>query len=154
MVLGGPDHVPSRRKLASFHAGLAAAGLEPAEGAVEHTMFSIEGGQVAAGKLIDRGFTGLLCASDLLALGSVRAARRRDRAVPDQVSVIGYDDSQLMTCAAPPLTTVRQPIEAMGRSAVELLVSQIEGAEVSADELLFEPELVVRGSTAPATTRG
>jgi DNA-binding LacI/PurR family transcriptional regulator len=153
MVLGGADHVPSRRKLASFRAGLAAAGLAPAEGAVEHTLFSIEGGQVAAGKLIDRGFTGLLCASDVLALGSVRAARRRDKAVPDQVSVIGYDDSQLMTCAAPPLTTVRQPIEAMGRSAVELLVSQIEGAEVSADELLFEPELVVRGSTAPAVAR-
>jgi DNA-binding LacI/PurR family transcriptional regulator len=147
LVLGPPDHVPSRRKLASFRAVLGAA---PGDDAVEHTLFSLEGGQVAAGKLLDRGFTGVLCASDLLALGSVRAARRRGRSCPDDVSVVGYDDSPLMTCAAPPLTTIRQPIEAMGRAAVELLVAQIEGADVPADELMFEPELVVRGSTARA----
>jgi DNA-binding LacI/PurR family transcriptional regulator len=145
LVLGPTDHVPSRRKLDAFRAVLGAR-----DDVVEHTLFSIEGGQVAAAKLIDRGVTGILCASDLLALGSVRAARRRDRSVPDQVSIVGYDDSQLMTCAAPPLTTVRQPIEAMGRSAVELLVAQIEGTTVAVDELLFEPELVVRGSTGPA----
>jgi DNA-binding LacI/PurR family transcriptional regulator len=150
MVLGPPDHVPSRRKLESLRSVLAARGDRLGDDDVEHTLFSIEGGQVAAGKLIDRGITGILCASDLMALGSVRAARRRDRAVPDQVSIIGYDDSPLMTCSAPPLTTIRQPIEAMGRSAVELLVAQIEGSAVAADELLFEPELVVRGSTAPA----
>jgi DNA-binding LacI/PurR family transcriptional regulator len=150
LVLGGADHVPSRRKLESFRAVLAAQGERLADDVVEHAMFSVEGGQVAAGKLIDRGITGILCASDLLALGVVRAARRRDKVVPDHVSVVGYDDSQLMTAAAPPLTTVRQPIETMGRSAVDLLVSQIEGADVPADELLYEPELVVRGSTAPA----
>ena len=150
MVLGTSDHVPSRRKLAAFRTVLAAGGERPADDAIEHTLFSIEGGQVAAGKLIDRGFTGILCASDLMALGSVRAARRRERSVPEQVSIVGYDDSPLMTCAAPPLTTIRQPIEALGRSAVELLVSQIEGGTVAVDELLFEPELVVRGSTAPA----
>ena len=71
-------------------------------------------------------------------------------AVPEQVSVIGYDDSPFMTCMAPALTTVRQPIEAMGRAAVELLVAQMDRADVSSDELLFEPELVVRASTAPA----
>ena len=151
LVLGGSDHVPSRRKLAAYEAWMSAAGRKMPDDVVEHTMFSIEGGQVAAGKLLDRGCTGVLCASDLLALGTVRAARRRGAAVPGDVSVIGYDDSQLMTCAAPPLTTVRQPIESMGRSAVELLVSQIEGGDVGADELLFEPELVVRGSTAPAS---
>jgi DNA-binding LacI/PurR family transcriptional regulator len=149
MVLGPPDHVPSRRKLDAFRA-LLDASEDASDDVVERTLFSIEGGQVAAGKLIDRGVTGILCASDLLALGSVRAARRRDRSVPEQVSIVGYDDSQLMTCAAPPLTTVRQPIEAMGRSAVELLVAQIEGTTVAVDELLFEPELVVRGSTGPA----
>jgi DNA-binding LacI/PurR family transcriptional regulator len=149
MVLGTSDHMPSRRKLESFRAVLAAGGERLADDVIEHSLFSIEGGQVAAGKLIDRGITGILCASDLMALGSVRAARRREKSVPGQISIVGYDDSQLMTCAAPPLTTIRQPIEAMGRSAVEMLVSQIEGASVSADELLFEPELVVRGSTAP-----
>ena len=75
--------------------------------------------------------------------------------VPDDVSVVGYDDSAFMNCTDPPLTTVRQPIEAMGQAAVALLVSEIAGnAGDPPDELLFEPELVVRGSTAPpAATR-
>jgi LacI family repressor for deo operon, udp, cdd, tsx, nupC, and nupG len=63
--------------------------------------------------------------------------------------VVGFDDSALMSCTDPPLTTVRQPIEPMGRSAVATLVGQIGGAAVSSEELLFEPELVVRGSTGP-----
>jgi DNA-binding LacI/PurR family transcriptional regulator len=70
--------------------------------------------------------------------------------VPDDVSVVGYDDSAFMSCTEPPLTTVRQPIEPMCRAAIDLLVSQINGVAVPQDELLFEPELVVRGSTAPA----
>ena len=55
-----------------------------------------------------------------------------------------------MSCTDPPLTTVRQPIEAIGRAAVEMLVSQIEGSPVTAEELFFEPEIVARGSTATA----
>ena len=113
-------------------------------------MFSLEGGQAAATRLLDRGVTGIICASDLLALGAVRAARRKGLTVPGEVSVVGYDDSAFMNCTEPPLTTVRQPIEAMGRAAVELLNAQIGGSSVTADELLFEPELVVRGSTAQA----
>jgi DNA-binding LacI/PurR family transcriptional regulator len=64
--------------------------------------------------------------------------------------VVGYDDSAFMTCTDPPLTTIRQPIEAMGQAVVALLVSEIAGNTVPADELLFEPELVVRGSTGAA----
>lgn len=150
MVLGPPDHLPSRRKLAAFTAAAAKAELSvPAEW-VGHAMFSLEGGQAAAARLIERGVTGIVCASDPLALGTVRAVRRRGMAVPADVSVIGYDDSAFMNCTDPPLTTIRQPIEAMGRAAVDLLAAQINGAEVTAEELLFEPELVVRGSTAPA----
>jgi LacI family repressor for deo operon, udp, cdd, tsx, nupC, and nupG len=104
---------------------------------------------VAAARLITKGVTGMICASDVLALGSIRAARRLGLQVPHDVSVVGFDDSAFMTCTDPPLTTVRQPIEMMGQAAVDLLVSQIEGTAVQRDELLFEPELVVRGSTAP-----
>jgi DNA-binding LacI/PurR family transcriptional regulator len=145
MVLGPPDHMPSRRKLARF--------LESHEdGAlVEHTIFTIEGAEAAASRLVRRGVTGIICASDVLALGSIRAARRAGRLVPDDVSVIGFDDSALMSCTDPPLTTVRQPIVAMGRAAVDLLVGQIDGTAVPARELLFEPELVVRSSTAAAS---
>ncbi|WP_285706658.1 LacI family DNA-binding transcriptional regulator [Microtetraspora sp. NBRC 16547] len=150
ILLGSPDHVPSRRKLAAFRALAEEKGLELAPEQVEHALFSIEGGHAAAARLVRRGVTGIACASDVLALGAIRAARRAGLSVPGDVSVVGYDDSALMNCADPPLTTVRQPIEAMGRAAVELLVSQIRAGAVPSDELLFEPELVVRSSTGPA----
>jgi DNA-binding LacI/PurR family transcriptional regulator len=97
--------------------------------------------------------TGIICASDPLALGAIRAVRRLGLRVPADVSVVGYDDSPLMTCTDPPLTTIRQPIEAMGRAAVKLLANQIDGTLATPERLLFEPELVVRGSTAPAAVR-
>ncbi|RQX43054.1 LacI family transcriptional regulator, partial [Micromonospora chalcea] len=147
MVLGPADHVPSRRKLDAM---VRAAGWGEDRSMVERSSFSMEGARVAATKLIERGATGIVCASDVLALGTIRAARRLGCAVPADVSVVGFDDSAFMTCTDPPLTTVRQPIETMGQAAVDLLVTQIEGAGVLHDELLFEPELVVRGSTAPA----
>ena len=153
IALGPADHVPSQRKLAAFHWIAERVGLPHGPDRVERTMFSIEGGQAAAGRLIERGITGIVCASDLIALGAIRAARRAGLAVPGQVSVVGYDDSPLMSCTEPPLSTVRQPIEAMGRAAVAMLVGQIEGAAVAHEELLFEPELVVRGSTGPLVPR-
>ena len=69
------------------------------------------------------------------------------------VSAVGYDDSAWLNCTDPPLTTVRQPIESMGKSAVALLVAQMETTTSQSEELLFEPELVVRGSTGPAPVR-
>ncbi|MFB6720390.1 LacI family DNA-binding transcriptional regulator [Kribbella sp. NPDC056345] len=145
MVLGPRDHIPSRRKLAAF---LASDEGDPK--LVEHTMFSLEGGHAAGSRLVAAGVTGIVCASDILALGVIRAVRRAGLDVPGDVSVIGYDDSAMMNCTDPPLTTVRQPIDAMGRAAVEMLMALIERAAVAADELLFEPELVVRASTARA----
>jgi DNA-binding LacI/PurR family transcriptional regulator len=146
LLLAPPEHVPSQRKQAAFTALAKRLGVADSV-RVTHGMFSLESGQAAAARLLADGVTGLVCASDLLALGAVRAARRAGRDVPGDVSVIGYDDSALMTCVDPPLTTVRQPIEALGRTAVELLVNQIDGKHVATDELLFEPELVVRAST-------
>ncbi|MEV8095323.1 LacI family DNA-binding transcriptional regulator [Kitasatospora sp. NPDC085879] len=153
LVLGPADHVPSQRKLAAARAALAKAGLELPDLHVEQALFSLEGGQAATTRLLRQGVTGVVCASDPLALGAVRAVRRAGLSVPGDVSVIGYDDSSFMMCTDPPLTTVRQPIEAMGRAAVELLVGEIAGVKVTHDELLFEPELVVRGSTAPMRER-
>jgi DNA-binding LacI/PurR family transcriptional regulator len=145
IVLGPADHVPSIRKLEAYRR--ARGDGEPL---VEHTMFSIQGGVAAAKRLSARGTTAIVCASDILALGVIRQARRSGREVPDDLSVVGFDDSALMICTDPPLTTVRQPIEAMGQAAVAQLLSQIDGTQVSSEELLFEPELVVRSSTGPA----
>jgi DNA-binding LacI/PurR family transcriptional regulator len=156
LVVGPEDHVPSQRKLAGF-TERAARGTQAATGAaatgdgtpppVEHALFSLEGGQAATTRLLRHGVTGVICGSDVLALGAIRAVRRAGLSVPGDVSVVGYDDSAFMNCTDPPLTTVRQPIEAMGKAAVALLVSQIENMAVYPEELLFEPELVVRGST-------
>ena len=144
LVLGPEDHVPSRRKLAGFTAHTRRA---PENSPVEHALFSLEGGQAATTRLLRHGVTGVICASDVLALGAIRAVRRAGLSVPGDVSVVGYDDSAFMNCTDPPLTTVRQPIESMGKAAVALLVNQIENTDVYPEELLFEPELVVRGST-------
>lgn len=150
LVLGPVDHVPSERKLAAARAMAERLGLELGDDRVVRSSYSLESGQAATARLLRGGVTGVICASDVLALGAVRAVRRAGLHVPRDVSVVGYDDSALMNCTDPPLTTVRQPIEPMGRAAIDLLVAQIAGQAVPHDELLFEPELVVRGSTAPA----
>ncbi|MWA07274.1 LacI family DNA-binding transcriptional regulator [Actinomadura sp. LD22] len=152
MVLGPQDHVPSNRKLAAARAAAERAGVDLPAAWVRRSMFSLEGGQAVTGRLIRDGVTGVICASDPLALGVIRAVRRLGMSVPEDVSVVGYDDSAFMNCVSPPLTTVRQPIESIGRAAVTLLVSQVEGGPVAAEELLYEPELVVRASTARVRT--
>jgi DNA-binding LacI/PurR family transcriptional regulator len=147
LVLGPEDHVPSQRKLESAMRLAAAEGVQIE---TAHSHYTLEAGQAAATRLIKAGVTGILCASDPLALGAVRAVRRAGRQVPDDVSIVGYDDSALMNATDPALTTVRQPIEPMGRLVIELLVAQLSGGRAPAEEYLFEPELVVRGSTARA----
>jgi len=151
LLVGPEDHMPSRRKLSSFVRHAAAAGLAVAP--VEHALFSLEGGQAAATRMLREGVTGIICGSDVLALGAIRAVRRAGLTVPGDVSVVGYDDSGWLNCTDPPLTTIRQPIESMGKAAVALLVNQMETLTVQPEELLFEPELVVRGSTGPAPVR-
>jgi DNA-binding LacI/PurR family transcriptional regulator len=151
LVVGPEDHMPSRRKVAAFteHAERGGASVAP----VEHALFSLEGGQAATARMLRHGVTGIICGSDVLALGAIRAVRRAGLSVPADVSVVGFDDSAWLNCTDPPLTTVRQPIESMGKAAVALLVNQMESVAVYAEELLFEPELVVRGSTGAAPLR-
>ncbi len=148
-LLGPKDHVPSRRKFEAAEAEIARAGLELDPGRVVRSLYSLESGQAAAARLLQTGVTGIVCASDPLALGAIRAVRRAGLRVPEDVSVVGYDDSALMGCVEPPLTTVRQPIEPMGRMVMELLTQQIAGEAIAPEEFLFEPELVVRASTGP-----
>jgi DNA-binding LacI/PurR family transcriptional regulator len=150
LLLGPPDHVPSERKLAAAKAFAARTGDPLQDDQIAHSLYSLESGQVAATRLLRAGVTAIVCASDPLALGAVRAVRRAGLSVPQDVSVIGYDDSAFMTCTDPPMTTVRQPIDPMGRAVIESLVAQMAGSMPPAEELLFEPELVVRGTTAPA----
>lgn len=153
LLLGPPDHMPSIRKLAGARAYAAKSAISLPEEHIVHGHYSLEAGQAGANRLLQAGVTAIICASDPMALGAIRAARRMDLNVPGDVSVIGFDDSALMNSTDPPLTTVRQPIEPMGKMVVRYLIDQIEGATRSHDELLFEPELVLRASTGPASLR-
>jgi DNA-binding LacI/PurR family transcriptional regulator len=153
----GPDrYVPARRMAAGFTAALAGTvGLPPGDAArmTEHSLWSVEGGHVAAGRLLERGCTAIVCGSDQLAIGAIRAARLRGLHVPGDVSVIGFDDSPLIAYTDPPLTTLRQPVEAMGIAAVQALADQIGGHPAGNAEFTFAPELVARGSTGSAPGR-
>jgi len=153
-LISGPDRfLPVRRKIAGYRAamrnllGLADSDLD---GLISLSLFGVEGGEAATHRLLDAGVTGIVCGSDMMALGAIRSARRRGLRVPDDVSVVGYDGSPLMAFTDPPLTTVRQPVEAMAVAAVRALVDEIEGHAAPHSEYLFRPELVVRSSTAIA----
>ena len=145
----GPDRfVPVIRKIAGFRNSMATLlGREDVEDLIERTMFTVEGGAAAANRLIDKGATAIVCGSDLMALGAIRAARQRGLEVPRDLSVVGYDDSTLVAFTDPPLTTVRQSVQAMGEAAVRALLDEIAGEPAPRAEYVFRPELVVRGST-------
>lgn len=153
-ALGQLRYLPARRKQRAFIEALESRRLVPddldAVDLIESTTYNVEGGQQAAERLLDRGVTGIVCGSDVMALGVIRAVRRRGLRVPEDVSVIGSDDSQMMEFADPPLTTVRQPAEALASAASQEIAEQIAGAPPRAGEVLYRPELVVRGSTARA----
>lgn len=155
-LITGPERfVPVRRKVAGFRSAMSRLfGLDKADvnKLAELSLFGVEGGEAAAGRLIERGVTGLVCGSDLMALGAIRSARQRGLSVPDDLSVVGYDDSPLMAFTNPPLTTMRQPVISMSVAAVRALVDEINGHGAPHSEYVFRPELVLRGSTAVAPT--
>ena len=153
-ALGQLRYLPAQRKRRAFLDAVRERGLVPsdleAHELVESTAYSLEGGRRAAEPLLDRGVTGIICGSDVMALGVIRAARRRGLRVPEDVSVVGSDDSQMMEFTDPPLTTVRQPAEVLAQAASEEIAEQIAGSRPRGGEVLYRPELVVRGSTASA----
>jgi alanine racemase len=153
-LISGPERfIPVQRKIAGYRAAMREL-VKTSEGELDElislSLFGVEGGEAAGTRLLDRGVTGIVCGSDLMALGAIRAARRRGLAVPRDVSVVGYDDSPLIAFTDPPLTTVRQPVRAMAVAAVRALVDEINGHGAPHSEFLFRPELVVRASTGTA----
>jgi LacI family transcriptional regulator, repressor for deo operon, udp, cdd, tsx, nupC, and nupG len=149
LAAGPRRYQPSQRRLAGYLRGLEAAFGAADESLVAEAVYTVEGGALAMGRLLDLGATGVLAASDVMALGAVRAARERGLDVPRDVSVLGYDDTALIAFTDPPLTTLRQPVRAMGEAAAAALVQRLHRADVAIGEYLFRPELVLRGSTGP-----
>ncbi|MGW5418817.1 LacI family DNA-binding transcriptional regulator [Streptomyces sp. NPDC003943] len=153
LAVGPKRFVPVLRKIEGFGKGMRERfGLSPEETdeLVQHSLYTLEGGQAAAAALIAKGCTAIVCASDMMALGAIRAARQQGLQVPKDVSVVGFDDSPLIAFTDPPLTTIRQPVQAMGQAAVRALLEEIGGTPAPHSEFVFMPELVVRGSTASA----
>jgi LacI family transcriptional regulator, repressor for deo operon, udp, cdd, tsx, nupC, and nupG len=154
LAVGPRRFVPVVRKVAGFAQALERLlGVEDAEPWIESCMFSVEGGALAAQRLVGRGATGIVCGSDLMALGAVRSARSLGLGVPADVSVVGYDDSALIAFTDPPLTTVRQAVPEMAAAAVRALLDEVASGAAAQAEYVFRPELVVRGSTGPAPRR-
>jgi alanine racemase len=148
-LTGSPVYVPVIRRLAGYRAAVARLGLDDDPALRTTTVFSVAGGRIGTEQLLDAGATAVVAASDVMALGAVQAVRERGLTVPGDVSVVGYDDTDLMAYTDPPLTTVRQPVEAVAAHAVQVLLAQLSQQPFQTNEYLERPDLVVRGSTGP-----
>src|ERR1700730_4060447 len=111
-----------------------------------------EAGRIAAEDLLrrDRPFTALVAFNDISALGAMTALREAGHKVPEDVSVIGFDDIEFASIAYPALTTIRQPLQEMGATAAELLFRKLANDE-SVRDIRLRPELIVRSSTYPSS---
>ena len=151
LIAGPTGNRPSDLREEGFRAALTAHGSD-ADLVVRHE-YSIEGGVAAATQLLARDVSAIVAASDEMALGAIKAGRREGLVVPDDLSVVGYDDSFPLEFMDPPLTTVRQPIDRLAQALVPVMTRLVQGRPVVPGELLFDPELVIRGSTAPLRER-
>ncbi|MEW1840264.1 LacI family DNA-binding transcriptional regulator [Nonomuraea angiospora] len=153
LAVGQERFVPTMRKTQGFERAMADyAGVTDVSELVVNTLYTVEGGQSAAQQLLARGCTAICCGSDIMALGAIRGARSMGMRVPEDVSVVGFDDTPMTAYLDPPLTTIRQPVREMALAAVAGLLDEIRGLPAPRAELLHRPELVVRRSTAPVHT--
>lgn len=146
LAMGPRRYVPAAERIAGFRAAVESAGVDDDSALVAETVYGVEGGHAAGLELLAAGVTGVVAGSDLMALGVIRAAHEQGLKVPDDLSVVGFDDAGPWQFTDPPLTSLRQPIEAMAGAVVRLLGAQRDQVETVTD-LRHRAELVVRGST-------
>jgi DNA-binding LacI/PurR family transcriptional regulator len=147
---GWPDF-PAR--LAAFRAVMSESGLGPeAVQLVPCRSRSPASGYEAAKAALTGGRpTALFCLNDATAIGALRACREARRAVPRDVSVVGFDDGEFADVSYPPLTTIRQPRYEMGIAGAKMLM-ELKRGEAPPTHVVLPVELVVRESTCPART--
>jgi DNA-binding LacI/PurR family transcriptional regulator len=157
-IAGPQDMLAGVARLAGYRESLTEAGLAPADDQGDHGdrqslvaygVFSEASGQAAMHDLLERrpDLDAVFAASDPMAFGALRALKDRGRRIPDDVAVVGFDGSPAAGNTEPPLTTVHQPAEAMGRHMARLLVARIAGEPVDEPGVILVPELVVRDSS-------
>lgn len=153
-VAGPQDWFDARERAAGWREALEAHGVEPTR--PRECSWSAEDGYRAGQDLAEavaagEGPTAVLAGNDQLALGILRALWERGVGVPDDVSLVGFDDVAGAAYFVPPLTTVRQPFAALGAQCVAMVLGSLAGDAVAVERI--EPELVVRSSTAPPRRR-
>lgn len=138
-------------RMAGYKRALAEHGLTFDERRVAEGTYEEVTGQQAMGRLLDRGirFTGLVCANDEMAAGAIAVARDRGMMLPDDLSVVGFDNVFFTRYMHPPLSTVNYPIAEMGRMAARCVLRDVYGIAGLEIRNRFEPELISRASTAP-----
>ncbi len=150
-ITGGGTRA-GRDRARAYRQTMAELGLQPREvpGA-----FTDQGGQQAARAILEMSPrpTALVAANDLIAVGAMGVLRSAGVKVPQEMSVIGFDDSQVARLELIGLTSIRQPIDRFGDAAVAMLVERIEGRTTGTIVQRLDPELVVRRTTAPASSR-
>ncbi|MEU7564892.1 LacI family DNA-binding transcriptional regulator [Streptomyces fradiae] len=147
-ITGPLDMYGARCRLDGYRQGLAAAGLTADERLVAAADFTEEGGRRAMRELLERcpDLDAVFAASDVMAAGARMELREAGRRVPDDVALVGVDDSAVARHMDPPLTSVRQPIEEMGRVMARVLLQEIAGTAKEPRQLVLPTRLVVRDS--------
>lgn len=150
-ITGPSDMLCSRARVDGFRSAHEEAGVTFDPGLVRTGNFYVEAGYKHGLDLLSRPErpTAIFAGSDMQALGVLRAARELGLRVPDELSVVGYDDLPLASWVGPALTTVRQPLAEMGAAATRILFDLIAGRAPQVRRLSLATELVVRESTAP-----
>ena len=150
-IAGRPGLWCSRARLDGYRAGLEAVGLAVDQDLVVQGDFDYASGFEGASRLLslpDRP-TAVFAASDQMALGVYEAARQRGLLVPEDLSVVGFDDLPQACWSSPPLTTVRQPLSEMGMLAVRTVLRLLNDEHLESTKVELATEVVVRDSTAP-----
>jgi DNA-binding LacI/PurR family transcriptional regulator len=147
-IAGPQDMGVGLARLAGYREACVQAGLPVDEGLIAYGDFSEPSGVAAMRELLSRRpeLDAVFIASDLMAAGALRALREAGKRVPDDVAVVGFEDSAVARQTDPPLTTVHQPVEEMGRQMARLLVSRIREEELAQPYVLLDTHLVVRQS--------
>jgi LacI family transcriptional regulator len=150
-ITGPSGWTASRERFAGYAVAFASRGMLPQDRYLRRGDFMEEGGYCAAADLLDQSDppSAIFCFNDNMAVGAMRAARERGLRVPADLSIIGFDDSTIARQLQPALTTVRQPLEEMGRVAVSLLTRLLDGQRVEALRIDLATKLIVRKSAAP-----
>lgn len=153
-IRGNPNQSASLERYRGFVAAIEEAGIALRDVAVEQGYFTFRSGIIATERLLDRpgAPTAIFACNDDMAAAAVGVAHRRGLNVPQDLSIVGFDDTQLATTVWPELTTIRQPTAAMAETALELLLAQLRLApeERAFEDRVLDYELVVRESSGPA----